>query len=540
VTSRPITDRRPRLVLPGTSSNPRDQGARAGETGPGGLLAGILAALRRHWLAGLLLTAGLVLRMLTQLAYHPALLYIDSIKYLYGAWTGSDPLGYRLLTLKPLLAVGDLGTVTLFQHLLGLAMAVLLYAMLLRRGAGRCLAAFAMAPVLLDAYQLQAEATIMPDVFFQALVVLALAVLLWQPRATWTAAAVSGLILGIGVTVREVGLALIAPAVLYLLLARGPATWREGWPGAIAKSAVLCAAFVLPVFLYCCYARAETGHFALSVKGSADGRMAQAADCATLRLPVSARRLCPAPALQRESPDWLATDSQSPLLKFAAPGTRREQLVSVFDKAVERQQPLRVGGAILRDSIRLFEASRTSSEAITPISRWQFQVSYPVYPPEVSLRPGGLIQVGVQFRHSSPYRYHVLTPAYGGRAVVSRPLASLLRGYQLAGGYTPGPLLLLFTLAGLAGSLLALVSRRASARGRPAALACLTIFTAGTALLLVADLYVFSWRYQLPALVTLPAAGVLGISAVTGAGWPGRRRPRRDTASGPAPVSSAM
>ena len=35
------------------------------------------AGLRRHWLAAALLTAGLVLRVLVQLAYRPALFYID-------------------------------------------------------------------------------------------------------------------------------------------------------------------------------------------------------------------------------------------------------------------------------------------------------------------------------------------------------------------------------------------------------------------------------------------------------------------------------
>jgi hypothetical protein len=33
---------------------------------------------RRHWMVLILLTAGLGLRVVTQLAYRPALLYIDS------------------------------------------------------------------------------------------------------------------------------------------------------------------------------------------------------------------------------------------------------------------------------------------------------------------------------------------------------------------------------------------------------------------------------------------------------------------------------
>ena len=33
-------------------------------------------------------------------------------------------------------------------------------------------------------------------------------------------------------------------------------------------------------------------------------------------------------------------------------------------------------------------------------------------------------------------------------------------------------------------------------------------------MLLGADLYEFSWRYQLPALITLPIAGALGATAI--------------------------
>src|SRR5262249_2594013 len=49
------------------------------------------ALARRHWLFAVLLTAGVVLRILVQIAYRPALLYIDSTKYLLGAYPGGDP-----------------------------------------------------------------------------------------------------------------------------------------------------------------------------------------------------------------------------------------------------------------------------------------------------------------------------------------------------------------------------------------------------------------------------------------------------------------
>ena len=45
-------------------------------------------------------------------------------------------------------------------------------------------------------------------------------------------------------------------------------------------------------------------------------------------------------------------------------------------------------------------------------------------------------------------------------------------------------------------------------------LACLLVTGSAIAVLLGADLYEFSWRYQLPALVTLPVAGALGATAI--------------------------
>ena len=99
--------------------------------------------------------AGLTLRILAEVAYRPALLFNDSIRYLYLSG-GQDPVGYRVL-LKPVLLVGNLDTVAAVQHLLGLGMAVALYVLLMRRGVPRALAAIATAPVLLDGYQIQME-----------------------------------------------------------------------------------------------------------------------------------------------------------------------------------------------------------------------------------------------------------------------------------------------------------------------------------------------------------------------------------------------
>ena len=144
------------------------------------------------------------------------------------------------MILKVLLAGGNLDTVTAVQHLLGLAIAVALYLVLLRRGAPRWLAALAAAPILLDAYQLQIEQTIMPDVWFEALIVAGLALLLWQAvPGPWLIAA-GGLALGASAPVAQVGQILVVPALVYLLVvvaaggarcsARSCCAWRSPFP----------------------------------------------------------------------------------------------------------------------------------------------------------------------------------------------------------------------------------------------------------------------------------------------------------------------
>ena len=137
------------------------------------------ATVRGHWPFVLVLAAGLVLRVLTEVAYRPALLYIDSAKYLVGSG-GTAPEGYQVL-LRLLDPVGGLALVAAVQHAFGLAMAIAVYALLIRRRVPRWAATLAAAPVLLDAYQLQLEQTVMPDVLFETMIAAGLVLLLW-PR----------------------------------------------------------------------------------------------------------------------------------------------------------------------------------------------------------------------------------------------------------------------------------------------------------------------------------------------------------------------
>jgi hypothetical protein len=458
-------------------------------TGGTGRLRGLLRAARQHWLFTIALCTGLSLRILTQIAYSPALVYIDSYRYLHGD-SSLDPLGYLVL-LWPLQHAGGLAAVAAAQHILGLGMALSLYSVLLRRGMWRWAAALATVPVLLDGYQLQAEQTVMPDVLFEALIVAGLTLLLWRRIPGAWQVGLAALALGAAVDVRQVGEVLIVPA-LALLLVRAIRGKR------LAESALFTVGFTIPVLIYMMVQFAASGHFAFTQRNSYAfyGRAAAAADCATLRLPPDERRLCPAPqVVATMGIDGLVGNPAGPLLSYQPPpGMTIAALADRFEAAVVMQQPMAVASAIHRDFIKLFALTRNTAPGDMPISRWQFQTSYPTYPPLITLRYVASIRPG------------------GGQPSVIRPLAEALRDYQLHGGYTPGPLLAVAALAGLAGSCMLGFSGR---EHTAAATACLLTTAMAIILLLASDAYEFSWRYQLPALVLLPPAGILGAAAIS-------------------------
>jgi hypothetical protein len=449
----------------------------------------IRRAMVRHWPFAVVFAAGLALRAAAAIAYWPALIYIDTPRYLGGDQGGLDPLGYTYLLLRPvLLAGGGLAGVAIIQHTLGLAMAACIYTLATRYGAGRWLAALAAAPVLLDAYQVQAEQTIMPDVLFEALVVAAMTVLLW-PRRPATASpwgdvpglACGAALLGMSATVRQVGELLVLPLLVYALVT--VPRWR---PRGV-RAVIVLGVFAVPAVGYMTFSSAVLGTgFRLSNMNDAYlyGRVAYAADCATLRVPGYERLLCPSPSTATAlGVDGLATDPSSAVFTYRPPaGVGRAAAITGFDKAVLTQQPLRVAASIAGDAVKVFALTRNTTQGDPPVSRWQFQRQYPVY---------------------RAADHAVLGTAAAPHATA--PLADALRAYQLHGGFTPGPLLLAFLVAGTSG---AIARRRHPAQ----AAACLLVTGLAVAAIGGADLYEFSWRYQLPALVTLPLAGALGAT----------------------------
>ena len=467
-------------------------GRGAGGTAPAVARAGWRTVRNHSWFV-LVLSGGLALRVLAELAYQPALLYIDSAKYLNGSG-GTAPEGYQAL-LRLLDPIGGLALVAAAQHAFGLALGIAVYALLLRRGAPRWAATLAAAPVLLDAYQLQLEQTIMPDVLFETMITAGLVVLLWPRRPGLTSLSAGALVLGATVTVREIGGVLVVPAVVFA------AATGLGWRRKTAMAAVAAGCFALPVLGYMTGAYYVTGHFGLATNGPGPeyGRAAAAVDCATLAVPASERALCPSPAetLALGGIDGLLHNPRSPGHTVPVPpGVTRGQLLDRFSAAVFSQQPLRVAASVARDSVRLFVLTREDDPQVTSLARWQFQTFYPTYP----------------HRYTMAF-FTRLARQHGSRGDLTavEPAARILRGYQLGGGYLPGPLYAAGLAAGLLGALTGLGRRKVPGE---LAGACLLVTLAAAVLLLSSDAFEFSWRYQLPAVVMLPLAGALGLTAL--------------------------
>jgi Glycosyl transferase family 2 len=477
------------------------------------------ALVRRHWLFAVILLLGAVGRLLTMLAYHPALLYIDSYHYLNNtaalSTTSADPIGYPLF-LRILLDVGDLTLVVAVQHLLGLAMGLGVYVLLLRHRVPKTLAALAAAPILLDAYQWQIEQNILSDSLFLAIVTGALVLLAWRARPGPGLAAAAGVLLGVAVTVRIVGEITVLPAIVFVALAAGP-HWRRR----LGACAALLGAFAVPLIGYVLFAHSQTGAYSLNTSnnGMLFGRTATVADCSAV--PKVYQEVCPTGTVaQREAvgPDNFAHDAD--LSDRDATQDQR----NAFASYVVTHQPWAVARAVGADFLRLFDSPHDQVIGGTDVYRWQFQLSYPVW-------PSGIGFPARAAANAAAARQVAAAGDSGPRVDVG--VAKVLRAYQLDGGYTPD---VAFAVAMLAGLGAAFGVNRRSRRSGLRLRSLLWIVT-GVGLLIGADVFEFSWRYQLPALVMLPVGGALGLTALFGWNTPRRRRP--PLPAYPDPVDSA-
>jgi len=452
--------------------------------------------LRRHWMAGALLVLAAVLRGIVLAAYHPALIFPDSVRYLqyahnfaHGHWTvdGQRQSGYSVL-ITPLIFPNVLWLIPLIQHFVGMVTAVLVYAVLIRLGASRWLAALATIPVLFDPLQLILEQYVLTDVWTVLLLLGALVILVWRPdRLTWRAAAVCGLLLAVAVMFRDQDLIMIVPALGYLLVRRCPAR----------VLAALVLSFAIPVTGYLGWFYASHGKWNFTTFGGAFlyGRVADFADCTGLRLPSYEKPLCPTQPPSQRVADFYTWNPASPQWTFTPPpGKSRDSVVQDFSLRILRHQPLAYAEAAGRDFGYGFSPVRGAGPEHYPLDYLTFQTH---------IKPDTAADASLA--------------AIGIKPPKSRPgLAAFLHGYGRF-FYIPGPLLAAGLLLGLAGTVLRRrVCKGGPGGGLPPAANC-GLFTVSTVAVLAvpAAFATFDWRYQLPQLSFVPIAAFLGWQALT-------------------------
>lgn len=450
------------------------------------------AWLGRHALFGCALVLGIAIRAVVIDAYRPALLYTDTFAYLSSARSLSllpeRPVGYSFFLRPFVLGFHDLTTafaaVQIVQHVIGLALAIAVYAFLRRRGLPGWGATLGALPLLLDPLELALEHYILSDLLFAAFVVSAVLAIFWDHRPGWAAVTAAGLLIGFATIVRGAGTFLAVVFVVALLFLRVP--WR--------RLVGFLVAFAIPVAAYSFAYLYQHGQFTTSGAG-ADflyARIAPFIDCddPSVHLTSQQRQLCPTqPIGQRPNTNQFRWDLTSPLVTVPTPpGETHEQFVGRFNKLLIRAQPVPFATAVLKDVGRGFAPTRTEQVPGYPSEYWLFQPDYWIGPIDQS--------AGI----TDPVLHQVS---------VGPTAARFLARYRTY-VYLPGPLAALLLLLGLIAALGFGRSRLCGNR--------VLIGTASGACLLVlgtdAALSSFSWRYQLPQIALVPMVGALAIAAL--------------------------
>jgi hypothetical protein len=244
---------------------------------------------RQHRPITILVLLSLLPRVLAALAFRPALLTADSFLYMQEATTGVlgviRPSGYSLFLalLRPL--PDTLLAVTTVQHLMGIAIAVIVYGLLRYRGLPAWGASLAAAPTLFDPREIALESFILPDTLYCLAIMVAVALLLtFRTPRPWQCAA-AGLLFAYVAVLRGNGLPLLLLVAAFLLVR------RVGWRALVA-GAVACA---VPLLGYALLFDAQHGQFNFT---DSDGiflwsRTTSFANCAIIKPPPKLQPLCP-------------------------------------------------------------------------------------------------------------------------------------------------------------------------------------------------------------------------------------------------------
>jgi hypothetical protein len=390
-------------------------------------------------LFAVVLVPALALRVAAELGYRWQSWFNDSFSYVRAAVTltpnTTRPSGYPLY-LWLLSPAHSYLLVTASQHLMGLLVAVMIYALARHRfGVPAWAAVLATLPVLYDGFEIQLEHLVMADTLFLFLAMAAVTVALWSPRPSWRACLAAGLLLGVSTVVRPTGLPLLAVFVVWLLVRLAP-DWRRVLAGVVACG----LAFAVPVLGYEAWYSSAHGEFAMTDSTGVFlySRVMTFADCSRMSLPADLLPLCTSvPPGERPIAQAYIWTSASPLDRYAAPmfSPAVNNLAERFAVAAIEAQPLDYGRAVLDDTVRSFEWNRSVFPNGQTYDAYLFS-SQPLAVP------------------AAPYKGYPSVEAYYARGnpqtVVVNPFAGVIRDYQRY-VWLPGTVYGLILLVGLFG-----------------------------------------------------------------------------------------
>ena len=255
-----------------------------------------------HWQFTIVVAAAIVVRIIVILGYPPILWFNDSYNYVYDAVThipdAIRPNGYPFL-ISLLLPLHNAYPLAVLQAAMGVAMGILIYALLRHRGLPWWGAILPALPVLFDSYELHLEHMVTADTLFIFLGTVAVVILCWSDRPSVPVMAVAGLLIGYATLVRSVGQPLLV-VVLLAMLAR-----RVGW----WRLVTLLVAGVVPIAAYMAWFHASYGNYALTESSGTFlySRVSTFAECSTINPPADTRALCDPtpPSLRPPSGDYL-------------------------------------------------------------------------------------------------------------------------------------------------------------------------------------------------------------------------------------------
>ena len=439
-----------------------------------------------------LLAGAIAVRLWLMLGYAPAFVgFGDSHEYVTAASAGvfgdvQKPAGYPIFLALLHVLSSRLWFTILVQHVLGLAVAVLLFAAVARTGAPPWLGLIPAAVALFGGTGVLLEHSLLADplfAFLQAVALLAAVCALCGPRLRWPLLA--GLALGLSFWVKTVAVSSVVLVPLVLLMAAPGGRRRR-----VRAAAVTALAGLAIVLAYAAVQAAVTGYWGYERQSAWNlyGRVATFVDCRRFTPPAGTRFLCPRePPSRRESESYYQYDIRAPaVVRLGGPARApagANALLQRFSVAAILHEPITYAGAVL-ESLGYYVSPR-AGEGYTP----------------AQLREAMLEAKGSRSIEPAISRYYPHDRGYAGSGRATAALDAYERHTRIQGA-----LLVVMLLAAIGGApLLRGCQRAACLLFTLAAVLSVTLAAAGNS---------YDARYGYPAFGALAAGAALGGWAV--------------------------